>query len=164
MFLNIPIGIGTGMVFPAAALAIQAASPPRLNADAAAFFSFLRTFGQALGVAASGVIFQNALRTELARVPGLAADAGRMSRDATMVVGVIGEMGPGPERDAMVNAYSEALGSVWIAITVMAGVCMLLSFTVKGYSLQQEHVTKQKFVREQRGEGGERDVEVGEKR
>lgn len=146
IFLNLPIGLGTGMVFPAAALAIQAACPPHLNADAAAFFSFLRTFGQSIGVAISGTIFQNAFRTELEDMPEYAPRAEELSREATMVVGIIKGMPDGEPKEALMDAYNEGLKIVWIALTALAGVSFLLSLTVKGYTLQQEHVSKQKLV------------------
>lgn len=146
IFLNIPIGIGTGMVFPAATLAIQAACPPKLNADAAAFFSFLRTFGQSIGVAVSGTIFQNAFRDKLNDLPAYAARASELSREATMVVGVIKGMPDGQPKEELMDAYNEALKILWIALTAIAGASLLLSFTVRGYTLQQEHVTKQKLV------------------
>jgi hypothetical protein len=57
------------MLFPAMGLGIQAASEPRLNAEAAAFFSFARAFGQAIGVAMSGVIFQNVFKQKLLAIP-----------------------------------------------------------------------------------------------
>lgn len=160
IFLNLPIGLGTGMVFPATALAIQAASQPRLNADAAAFYSFLRTFGQSIGVAVSGTIFQNAFRNELEDLPEYAPLAEELSREATMVVGLIKEMPDGAPRGALMDAYNEGLRIVWIALTALAGVSLLLSLTVKGYSLQQEHVSKQKLV------AGEKsaDEEAGEKK
>lgn len=144
IWLNVPIGIGTGMLFPAMALSIQAACEPALNGQAAAFYSFLRTFGQSVGVAVSGVIFQNAFRIRLEKIPALAHAAEEYSRDATIVVDVIKRM---PEGDAtraeLVEAYSDALRAIWISLIAFAGFSLLISVTVKKYSLDQEHVTKQ---------------------
>ncbi|KAK1968005.1 major facilitator superfamily transporter [Colletotrichum sublineola] len=144
IWLNIPIGIGTGMLFPAMALSIQAACAPALNGQAAAFYSFLRTFGQSVGVAVSGVIFQNAFRIRLAKIPALAHAAEEYSRDATIVVDVIKRMPKGdPMRADLVEAYCDALRAIWISMIAFAGFCMLISVTVNKYSLDQEHVTKQ---------------------
>ncbi|KAK2062368.1 major facilitator superfamily transporter [Colletotrichum caudatum] len=162
IWLNIPVGIGTGMLFPAMALSIQAACAPALNGQAAAFYSFLRTFGQSVGVAVSGVIFQNALRAKLAQIPALAHAAEEYSRDATIVVDVIKRMSKGdPMRADLVEAYCDALRAIWISLIAFAGFCMLLSVTVKKYSLDQEHVTKQGLVTSDDTSGG--DVETGEK-
>lgn len=160
IFLNLPVGIGTGMVFPASALAIQAACSPRLNADAAAFFSFLRTFGQSLGVAVSGTVFQNAFRNQLEDMPEFAPRAGELSREATMVVGLIKGMPDGEPKEKLMDAYNEGLRILWIALTALAGVAFLLSLTVRGYTLQQEHVSKQKLVATQKAA----DEEAAEKK
>lgn len=150
VFLNLPIGFGTGMLFPALALSIQASCEPALNAQAAAFFSFLRTFGQAIGVAVSGVIFQNAFKRQLVKfatvLPELAAHADEYSRDATAVVGFITQMPAGETKTGLMTAYNSALHEVWYALTAFAGFCLILSVTLRGYSLQQEHVTNQGLV------------------
>ncbi|KAI1497181.1 major facilitator superfamily transporter [Biscogniauxia marginata] len=143
IFLNIPIGIGTGMLFPAISLATQAASEPALNGQAAAFLSFVRTFGQAAGVAISGVIFQNAFKARLLALPALAGRADAYSRDATIVVGIIAAMPDGAERAQLVRAFADGLRAVWLSLVGFAAASLLLSASVRGYSLQQEHVTKQ---------------------
>lgn len=168
IWLNIPIGIGTGMIFPAMALSIQAACEPALNGQAAAFYSFLRTFGQSVGVAVSGVIFQNAFRERLASIPALAHLAEEYSRDATIVVEVIKRMPAGdPTRADLVEAYCDALRSIWISLIAFAAVSFLISLTVKGYSLQQEHVTQQGLVTSddtsKEDVGSSQDVEKGSK-
>lgn len=149
--LNIPIGIGTGMLFPSMALSIQAACAPALNAPATAFFSFLRTFGQSVGVAVAGVIFQNAFRSELLDIPALRDQAGEYSRDATMVVKIINDMETGPVKSALVEAYANALRMVWYSMIAFAGVGVVFSATVKSYTLNQEHVTQQALIQEERG-------------
>ncbi|KAL2883041.1 hypothetical protein SGCOL_001732 [Colletotrichum sp. CLE4] len=169
IWLNIPIGIGTGMLFPAMALSIQAACEPALNGQAAAFYSFLRTFGQSVGVAVSGVIFQNAFRNRLLDIPSLADVAEEYSRDATIVVEVIKRMPKSdPTRTELVEAYCDALRAIWISLIAFAGFCVLISVTVKKYSLDQEHVTQQGLVtsddtskEDEESQGG--DLERGQK-
>ncbi|TLD32906.1 hypothetical protein PspLS_01351 [Pyricularia sp. CBS 133598] len=143
IWLNIPVGVGTGMLFPAMALSIQAACKPALNGQAAAFFSFLRTFGQALGVAISGSIFQNAFKARLLKTRNYHNLADEFSRDATIIVEIIRLMDDGPLRRELVDAYNGALHMIWVACIAAGGLCFLLSLTIKGYSLQQEHVTEQ---------------------
>uniref|UniRef100_L2G8B6 MFS multidrug transporter n=1 Tax=Colletotrichum fructicola (strain Nara gc5) TaxID=1213859 RepID=L2G8B6_COLFN len=165
IWLNIPIGLGTGMLFPAMALSIQAACEPALNGQAAAFYSFLRTFGQSLGVAVSGVIFQNAFREKLAAVPDLAHLADEYSRDATTVVEIIKQMPRNTVRAELVEAYCDALRAIWISLIAFSGFCMVLSLTIKRYSLDQEHVTEQGLVTRddtsREDLQGRRDVERG---
>ncbi|KAL9942429.1 hypothetical protein D7B24_008037 [Verticillium nonalfalfae] len=148
--LNLPIGVGTGMLFPAMALSIQAACAPHLNAQAAAFFAFLRTFGQSVGVAVAGVIFQNAFADELAATTEFAAVADQYADEATIVIGIINGMAPGPDRTVLVAAYADALKTIWLSLLAFAAFCLVLSASVKSYSLQQAHDPKQALVTKQR--------------
>lgn len=155
------------MLFTAQILAIQAGteyttfSPlllpvltprrPHLNGEAAGFFSFIRIFGQALGVAVSGVIFQNSLRQSLLRIPGFASLADMYSRDATAAITLIQAMEDGETKTRMINAFSEALSSIWLSLLAFSATGLLLSMTVKGYSMAQEHVTAQHLVQDKDG-------------
>ena len=149
------------MLFPAMALSIQAASEPAFNGEAAAFFSFMRTFGQAVGVAVSGVIFQNVFRQKLQGLPSFAGVADKFSREATIVVEIIKAMEPGPQRDVLVDAYNSSLRTIYVSMIAFAGFCLVLSASVKGYSLQQEHVTKQGLVQEAQQPREPGDAELG---
>lgn len=146
VFLNLPIGLGTGMLFPAMALSIQAACEPGFNGHASAFYSFLRGVGQSVGVAVSGVIFQNAFRRKLADLPAFAALADEYSRDATVVVGVIKAMPEGADRSDLIQAYADSLRIIWVSLLAFAAAGMLLSATIRGYTLNQEHITQQALV------------------
>lgn len=161
IFLNIPIGIGTGMLFPAMALSIQAVSEPAHNGEVAAFFSFMRTFGQAVGVGVSGVIFQNVFRRKLLALPDFAGVADQFSREATIVVEIIKGMGPSPQRSELVEAYNSSLQAIYISMIAFAGFCIVVSASIKGYSLEQEHVTKQGLVQQAQETKEPGDIESG---
>lgn len=128
------------------ALSIQAACEPELNGQAAAFFSFLRTFGQAIGVAISGSIFQNAFRNRLAALPVFAPIADDFSRDATLIVEFIKLLPDGQTKTDLIEAYNGALRVIWMASLAFAAFCFILSLTIKGYTLNQEHVTDQGLI------------------
>ncbi len=160
IFLNLPIGAGMGMLFPAMALSIQAACEPALNGQASAFFSFLRGLGQAIGVAISGVIFQNVFKQKLQALPAYAPVAEQFSRDATIVVGIIKGLPDGPDKTDLVQAYSDSLRMIWATMIAFAGLCLILSVTVKGYSLNQEHITQQGLVDRAGTPPSEMDVEA----
>ena len=121
---------------------------PHLNGEAAGFFSFIRIFGQALGVAISGVIFQNSLKQKLLRIPGFASLADMYSRDATAAGTMIQDMDDGETKIRMMNAFSDALSSIWLSLLAFSTAGLLLSMTVKGYSMTQEHVTTQHLVQD----------------
>ena len=144
------------MIFPAMALSIQASVTPELNAQGAAFFSFLRSFGQAIGVAVAGAIFQNVFRQKLEALPAFAAVADHYSRDATAVVGIIISMPDTEEKAQLIVAYNEGLRIVYAALLGFSAFCLLLSVFIKGYSLNQEHVTQQALVEAKRKEDEEK--------
>ncbi|KAK4207203.1 putative mfs multidrug transporter protein [Rhypophila decipiens] len=146
IFLNVPVGIGTGMLFPAMGLSIQAACEPALNGEAAAFYSFVRTFGQSVGVAISGVIFQNVFRQKLDELAAFAHVAFEYSRDATAVVTIINTMPDSQDRRDLVVAFNEALHVLWISLIAFAAAGLVISVFIRGYSLNQEHVTAQGLV------------------
>ncbi|KAI1504614.1 major facilitator superfamily transporter [Biscogniauxia marginata] len=148
VFLNVPLGIGVGSLFTAQILGIQASTAPVLNGHAAAFFSFIRIFGQAIGVAVSGVIFQNVFRQQLSDIPEFASVANEYSRDATIVVEVIKEMPEGTPKRLIIQAFADSLRAIWLSLLAFSAVGLALSATVKGYSMKQEHMTEQKLVGE----------------
>ncbi|KAF3064658.1 putative transporter C3H1.06c [Daldinia childiae] len=145
IFLNFLVSIGTGILFPAMSLGTQAASRPQDSGHTAGFFSFLRVFGQAIGVAVSGVAFQNQLQSELLNYEEFAPVATQYSRDATAIVGIIKALPDGTTKTDLKQAYSDSLHVIWLLMTVVSGVALLTSFTTKEYSLEQEHDTRQKF-------------------
>jgi hypothetical protein len=145
LFLNILVSIGTGMLFPAMGLGVQAAGRPRDAGHAAAFYSFARVFGQSIGVAISGVVFQNQIKTKLLGYADLAPFASQYSQDATALVTIIKNMPHDATRTNLIQAYSDSLGSVWILMTALAAVGLISSLFVQGYSLNQEMDTLQRF-------------------
>ncbi|KAG9233168.1 major facilitator superfamily domain-containing protein [Amylocarpus encephaloides] len=158
VLLNILVSIGTGMLFPAMGLGVQAAGRPRDAGHAAAFYSFTRVFGQSIGVAISGVAFQNQVKNKLMDYPDLAPFASQYSKDATALVTIIKMMPAGDMKTNLVTAYNDSLGSIWILMTALAAVGLISSLFVKGYSLNQELDTKQKF----NGDVKIKDVEMGQ--
>lgn len=128
---------------------------PELNGEAAAFFSFIRVLGQAFGVAISGVIFQNTLKGNLLRIPGFASLADEYSRDATAIVSLIQSMPDGGTKTRVIQAFSDSLQSIWLELVAFSAAGLLLSLTVKGYSMTQEHVTSQHLVQEKDSGGNE---------
>jgi MFS family permease len=145
VFLNFPIAIGTGMLFPAMALAIQASSRPQDAGHSAAFFSFMRVFGQSLGVAIGGVVFQNQIKQKLLGYPLLAPLASTYSKDATALVGIIKAMPAGLAKTQLIQAYTDSLKIIWAVMCALSGVALAASLFTKGYTLQQELKTLQGF-------------------
>jgi MFS family permease len=154
VWLNIPISIGAGMLFTSLGLAVQAACRPTDAGHAAAFYSFIRVFGQSIGVAIGGVIFQNQIKEKLLSYPLLAPLAVQYSKDATALVAIIKAMDDGLEKSQLKQAYADSLKTIWVVMCALCGLCMISTAFVKAYSLDQEHKTLQ-GLQEKRPSGGE---------
>jgi len=144
IFLNLLGGLGTGMLFPSMGFAIQASSSDENMSIAVAMFSFIRSVGQAFGVAIGGVIFQNALKKELAKFAVLEGRASELTQDAVAIVQVIKGLPKESElRMALVEGYAKALKPVWLAMMGFAAAAMLLAFATEKLDINRELKTEQ---------------------
>ncbi|KAG0640926.1 major facilitator superfamily domain-containing protein [Tuber brumale] len=147
IFISLVSGLGTGILFPSMAYAIQASATDEDMAYAVSMFSFFRAFGQAFGVAIGGVIFQNALKTEVAKHAVLRAMAGEYAADAVALVQVIKMMPKGMEgREELLISYAAALKVVWKAMIGFGAVGLVTSFATEGLSLDRELKTEHGLV------------------
>jgi hypothetical protein len=105
---------------------------------------FFRAFGQAIGIAVGGVIFQNRMRRELSQYPAWASRATELSRDAAALVTVIQTMEYSVEKTQLESAYViDSLRVFWGFLAGVAGVGLCLSVLVKKYDLNRALVTEQ---------------------
>jgi len=118
-------------------------------AHAVAFYSFFRAFGQGIGVAVGGVVFQNVMRRKLEGFEDLREFAGVWSNDAAALVQVLKAMEKGVAREELMVAYADSLKVVWATMCGLAGMALVSSGFVEGYSLEREMETEQGFVNEQ---------------
>ncbi|ODH52137.1 hypothetical protein GX48_01691 [Paracoccidioides brasiliensis] len=135
IFLTLPAGIGMGLLFPALGFAIQASARPGHMAIAVAMFSFFRAFGQSIGVAIGGVIFQNQMRKNLLKYPEFVSSALEMSKDAAGLVQVVRAMEDGPQKLHLKEAYTDSLRIVWAVACAIIGLAGLLSLLTESYPL-----------------------------
>jgi MFS family permease len=145
VFLNLVGGIGTGILFPAIALTVQAASSGKDQAYASTMFSFMRGFGQTIGVAIGGVIFQNQIKKKLLTFPLLADAADEYSADAAALVEIIKALPDGLIKDELRECYAYALKYIWIVMTAFAALALATSVFTKAYALDKENETEQGF-------------------
>ncbi|EPS40779.1 hypothetical protein H072_5333 [Dactylellina haptotyla CBS 200.50] len=153
IFLNLVSGLGTGMLFPSMAMAIQAAAPANDTGYAVAMFSFLRAGGQTFGVAIGGMAFQNFLKAKIRTFPELAPLADEYAKDAAALVEVIKSLPFGQEdqlREHLVWAYAAALKNVWLVFLAFAIIGGAVSIFTEELSLNREHETDQGFKRKEK--------------
>lgn len=152
IFLNLVSGLGTGMLFAGMAFAIQASASNKDLAFAVAMFSFFRAFGQALGVAVGGTVFQNQMKMKLLSYPALAASAEEYSRDAAALVQIIKGFprDKGDAKGQLVQSYADALKIVWLTMCGLSAVAMAASVWTVGLDMDRPLETEQGFWVERR--------------
>ena len=149
IFLQLVGGVGTGMLFAGMALAVQASAAAKDQAYAANMFSFFRAFGQTLGVAIGGVIFQNQMRKKMLTYPLLADMASVYSRDAAGLVEIIKEMPTGAMKEQLKESYTDALRYIWIVMLVLSALAFAGSWFIKAYDMNGALDTQHGFKDEQ---------------
>lgn len=156
IFLNLVGGLGMGMLFPSMAFAIQASQKNEDLAFAVAMFSFFRAFGQALGVAVGGTVFQNQMKTKLLAYPALASKAIEYSKDASSLVQIIKAMKDGAEKDDLQHAYVDNLKVVWLTMCGLAGVGLIASLWTRGLDMNKPLETEHGFIDDRRNNDEEK--------
>ena len=146
VFIMLVSGIGIGLLFPSMNLAIQSSSDPKDIAIAATLFTFFRCFGQSIGVAIGGVIFQNRMVTNLQGYPQLADQAGTLSSDVVALIDTIQSLPDSdPNKITLKNAFTDSIKIIWMVICGLSGLGLLASLFVKHYGLNQQLQTEQGF-------------------
>jgi hypothetical protein len=151
IFLNLVGGIGLGILYPALAYGVQASSTDENMAYAVTLSGFFRSFGQTIGVAIGGSIFQNQLKKKLLAYPLLAPLADHYSKNANSMVGVIKAM-PSDSliKAQLIQAYADALKIVWVVCCAFAAIAFVASFWTEELDLNRALVTEQGFVHERK--------------
>lgn len=151
IFLIAVSGLGLGILFPSLVFAIQASAEPAQVPMAVAMCSFFRSFGQAIGIAIGGSIFQNRMHANLLGYLALAPYADEYSKDAAALVEIIRFMPSGGDKNDLRNAYTDSLRIVWAVCCAIAGATMFLSVLTREYDLNPEVVqTDQGFIEEKK--------------
>ena len=148
VFIMLVSGLGMGILFPAMQFAVQGSSTNKDLAFAVAMFSFFRSFGQALGVAIGGTIFQNEMKKRLLAFPHWADQAAMLAKDSAGLVQTITSMPAGPEKRDLQIAYAQSFRAIVVVLCALAGVSLILSLFIKSYDLNRALETEQGFIRE----------------
>ncbi|TKX20081.1 MFS transporter-like protein 140 [Elsinoe australis] len=145
VIIQIVTGVGTGLLFPGLAFVQQAATNDEDMGAGVGLFVFMRTFGQMVGIAVGGVIFQNQIMKQILTHSSIAANARNYAIDSSALVQVIKAMPEGIIKTDLVNSYADALKVVWAVNSGLAFVGLVLSLFMKEYTLDRELKSKQQF-------------------
>ncbi|KAL5333064.1 major facilitator superfamily domain-containing protein [Aspergillus crustosus] len=143
IFLNLPSGLGLGFITAAIVCTVQASATNKNLTVAVAMVVFFRAFGQAVGIAVGGVIFQNRMMQELKRYVEWESQAVELSKDAAALVMVIQGMGAGVAKEHLKLAYTDSLRVIWAFMAGVSGMGLGLSVFVKKYDLNRALKTEQ---------------------
>jgi hypothetical protein len=157
-------GVGFGFLFASMALAIQASSSNKHMAHAVILFAFFRAFGQTVGVAVGGVVFQNVMLRKLLTFPLLAPRAHEYAVDSSGLVEIIKAMPQGTERTQLLTSYMAGLRAIYALCLALAAVSFIVSLWTEALPLDREHETEQGFQHRRAGSDEEsRDGHAAEK-
>lgn len=146
-FLTFVMGLGLGLLYTSLAIINQAAVTEDLLTFAISMFIFARMLGQCVGVALSGVIFQNRMSSNLLRTATLADKAYEYSRDASGLIPLLHDMPDGLQKSELIQAYASSLQTVWAIMCALSGLVMVASIFIKHISLDREQMTDQGIER-----------------
>ncbi|KAI8948585.1 major facilitator superfamily domain-containing protein [Xylaria longipes] len=138
-FITFTMGIGLGLLYTSLAIINQAAAAEGLLTFAISMFIFFRMLGQCLGVAISGVTFQNQMRINLLHTQTLTDKADEYSRDASSLVQILKTMPDGLVKTELVQSYANSLKTVWAVMTALSGAALIGSFFIKHINLDRNH-------------------------
>lgn len=137
VFIFLCAGAGQGILFNGQAIALQASCSGKNAAYAASFYAFARGLGLCLAVIIGGTIFQNSLRIYLDR-HGLPTEiATNFEGFIPILQGLSSEM---PLKLEIQQAYAWALKILFGTSSGIGFVGVLLSLTVRHFTLDTEHV------------------------
>ncbi|KAF8550440.1 MFS general substrate transporter [Imleria badia] len=133
--------IGIGCLFQVPLVALQAAMPLKDMATASSGFMFLRTVGGAVGIAVGEAIIASILPQKLSSIPNFASlGLGTTVADLNDSVSMIHLIPDITLRNAVLHAWSEAIGTIWIMSTPVVGFSLILTLFLREYSLNRKTV------------------------
>jgi MFS family permease len=160
IFIDLVSGIGLGILYPGIQFQLQAASSNKDMAFAVSMFVFFRSFGQALGVAIGGVIFQNQMVKNLQKYPQFVSRASELAKDAAALVEIIKETPAGQGKLELRTAYTDSLRTVYIFLTALAGVSLFVTIFIKSYDLNVGLETEQGLLVERKKKEPATDTDI----
>ncbi|KAI1311872.1 hypothetical protein EDD11_003310 [Mortierella claussenii] len=129
LFIN---GFGLGFSMQTTMLAIQSSVEPADMAVATANATFFRTVGSVLGVAISGTVFNNSIKTNLAPLIALNPEVAKVIADSYMAKSF------GPEMEAQIlHAYMVALRHAFTVCIPFMGLAFLFSLLIRHHKLRK---------------------------
>lgn len=132
----IPTSIGLGTLYSVLGTAVQAPQKPENWADAAAMMSFVRSVGEAVGVAVGGAIFASQMVSRVANQPLPEAVS---HESGFMIVEYIRGLADSDPTKLMLQAdLTGAMHTVYYLYIGVSAFCLVTNLFIKDYSLDSK--------------------------
>ncbi|KAG9318910.1 major facilitator superfamily domain-containing protein [Chiua virens] len=133
--------LGIGCLFQVPLVALQAAMPLKDMATASSGFMFIRTVGGAVGISLGEAIIASVLPEKLAGIPNFASlGLGTTTAELNDSIGLVHLISDATLRDAVLHAWSQAISTIWVMCTPLAGSALILTLFLREYSLDRKFV------------------------
>ncbi|EKM50103.1 uncharacterized protein PHACADRAFT_264644 [Phanerochaete carnosa HHB-10118-sp] len=129
-------GLGTGGLFFPPLILMQAAMPAKDMATSTSTLGLLRQLGSTVGVSVGQAIWSTELRKKLAMIPGAVINTS--SANLADSIRQINMIEPLSLRRQIQHAYTKSISTIWIVNTPLVGMCMILVFLLKHYTLKRK--------------------------
>jgi len=126
---------GLGLALAVPLLCIQAAMPLKEMAASTTAWLLTRSLGGTLGIAVFQAVLTSGLRSRFPKLQGYGTDFG--IPENLQGYRQLANLPHGPERDAALNAFSDALRTLFIIWCPMLGDAFFLSLFTKHYTLNR---------------------------
>ncbi|KDE09667.1 hypothetical protein MVLG_00073 [Microbotryum lychnidis-dioicae p1A1 Lamole] len=128
-------GIGMGILYSATNFPVLAPLKPSQQPHAMAFFAFVRSFGQVLGISIGSTILQNELAKNLPEA-FLAMFHGNaeIAFPAIPIIPTLAE----PIRSQVREAFASSLRVIWLVMIGISGLGLIISFFLRDIELTKE--------------------------
>ncbi|GAA5852177.1 hypothetical protein JCM8547_006690 [Rhodosporidiobolus lusitaniae] len=130
--ITVFLGSAAGILFSATNFAVLAPVKPAQQPHGMAFYGFVRSFGQVVGIAAGGTVLQNRLTATLP--VAFAEKFGESSEIAFAAIPHIKDL-PDPIRTLVRVSFADSLRLLWQICIAIAGVGLVLSFFIESIPL-----------------------------
>jgi len=127
------VGLGSGLIIPAANMASQLGVPDHLQIAALNLTTFFRNLGGTFGIAICGVVFQSEFDNLVSRK--LSAEVRHVisGREAEAASSQIKEL-PAGLQSVYRDIYADSIRRLWIGSATVGGIALLVTLAAKRYT------------------------------
>ena len=147
--LQIPTGLGQGVLFPALNMAVQAVADPNEVGLATGLFVFSRSLGSAFGVSIAATVFSNVFGKELAALNLPQNFELPNSMEAVDFIPLPRTLSTSSQLKASVqNVYGDSVKYIWLLMACLSACGLVSGFFIRDASIEAEEYGRQAFLNE----------------